>query len=165
MAIVLMVVSLFFGFYVVAGGSVILNEASNAVSYFEPTTAEISGSSLFAYYLFSWWSPSYGNPQQSMINAIYAAGLGFILQGIADLIGVTLGYQPIAGAQLVAFVAGAFVAIYYAYSFYQIGASAAGAAITAGAGASEVAAIVGAYGLLAAIITYINIYISVLGAL
>ncbi len=163
---VILVMGLLFGLYTAFGSSLVLNEVGLAGSYFEQSSATQSTSqSQFVYYLVAWWSPSHGNPNQSMINAIYAAGLGFILQGVADIIGAAIGYQPISGGQLVAFVAGALVAIYYTYSFYQIGASAASAAIADGASASQVAVLVGAYGVLGSIITYLSVYIAAIGAL
>lgn len=165
-AMVILVMGLLFGIYTVFGSAVALNEVGTAVSYFEasPVVQSVSHSQ-FVYYVSAWWSPSYGNPVQSMINAIYAAGLGFIIQGVADLIGAVLGYQPISGGQLVAFVAGALVAIFYAYSFGAIITEAGNAAIAAGATASEVLALTVAYGLVASIITYLSVYIAVVGAL
>ncbi|MHB1440799.1 MAG: hypothetical protein ACYCSO_08195 [Cuniculiplasma sp.] len=163
-AMVILVTTLFLGFYTAMGGSIVLNEVGIAASYFEPSPT-VHYTTQFVYYLTAWWSPSHGNPQQSMVNAIYAAGLGFILQGVGYLIGVTLGYQPIAGQQLVAFVAGLLVGIYYAWSIYTIAASAANDAIAAGASASQVAELVGAYGLVGSLVSYLAVYMGVIGAL
>lgn len=163
-AMVMLVTTLFFGFYTVMGGSIVLNEVGIAASYFEPSPA-VHYAPQFVYYLTAWWSPSQGNPQQSMLNAINAAGLGFIFQGVADLIGATLGYQPIAGQQLVAFTAALLVGIYYAWGIYTVAASAANAAIAAGATASQVAVLVGAYGLVGSLLTFLAAYMGMIYAL
>jgi hypothetical protein len=109
---VILVTAILFGIYAAYGGTIVFNEVGTAVSYFEPGPS-VEASSQYGYYLFSPWSPSHGNEVQSMINAMYATGMGWIITGIADLINAAVGHQALTGATAVSWVAGFIVGLYY----------------------------------------------------
>ncbi len=138
---VILVTTMFFGFYATLGGSIILNEVRTSVSYFESGQSQVSNEN-FAYYYFAWWSPSHGNLVQSFLNAINASGLGFIINSIGNLLGYALHTQPLPYTALIAFAAGLFFAIYKAYSAKAALTAATQAAADAGASGADVAAIV-----------------------
>ncbi len=132
---VLLVTMLFFGFYAAFGGSLMLNEVGTATSYFE-SGSSISSSSAYVYYYYAFWSPSHGNAIQSMINAMYATGMGWIITGIADLVNASVGHQALVGSTAVAWVAGFLVGLYTGASALVAASDAAaeaGVSITLGA--------------------------------
>ncbi|OWP56105.1 MAG: hypothetical protein B2I17_07600 [Thermoplasmatales archaeon B_DKE] len=106
------VVSLFFGLYAASGASQVLGEYGAAAAYIEHSSSNPIGSGMYLYYYLAWWSPSHGNAVQSMINAIYATGMGFIIDGIAYLVNSAVGHQALVGSQAVAWVAALIVALY-----------------------------------------------------
>ncbi len=162
---VILVTTMFFGFYAVFGGSMIMNEVGTAVSYFEPGHVQMQNEN-FAYYYFAWWSPSHGNLLQSFINAINAAGLGFIINSIGDLLGYALHTQPLTYTALIAFSAGLFFAIYKGYSAQAALTLATQEAADAGASGAEVAAIVADSSVLApTLAAFMEGYLAVIGGL
>lgn len=144
-AMVMLVATLFFRFYAAFGGSVVLNEIGTAVAHFEPAPVQHS-SSQYMYYLVAWWSPSHGDKLQSMINAIYAVGLGWIITYVADLVNAAVGHQALVGAQAVSFVAGLLVGVFYGAS---VGVAASEGAAESGVAITFSAAVLSALGIVA----------------
>lgn len=114
-AMVLFVTALIFGIYAAYGGSAVLNEVGMAVSYFEPVPVVHSGlnagRSAFIYYYFTPWSGSYNNALQSMINALYASGLGYVINLFGNFLGQEFGIY-FTTAQVVVFVAETLYSMY-----------------------------------------------------
>lgn len=129
-ATVLFVTAIFLGVYAAYGGSIVLNEVGTAASYFEPSPVAHSvlgaGQSAFAYYYFAWWSPSHDNAIQSMINALYACGLGYVFNLFGNFLGQEFGIY-LTTEQVVIFVAQTL------YGMYE-GATAVNAALAAAEG-------------------------------
>jgi hypothetical protein len=164
-AMVMLVIGLFFGFYAAFGGSFIASEYGLATTYFEHSNNVIVTHVDIAYYYFAWWSPSHGNAQQSVINAIYASGLGFIINGVMYLVGEVTGGQPLSGTAAINFVAGFIVALFFNWGAQQALVVAVNEAVDAGATAEEVAAIVASSSVLApAIAGFLAGYMAILGA-
>lgn len=106
-ATVLFVTTILFGIYAAYGGSVVLNEVGTAVSYFEPSPVHSSvniGQSNFVYYYFAPWGGSFHNALQSAINAIYATGIGYVINLFGNFMGQEFGIY-FTTAQIVIFVA------------------------------------------------------------
>ncbi|MCL5988056.1 MAG: hypothetical protein M1414_04020 [Candidatus Thermoplasmatota archaeon] len=109
-AYVVLTISLLFGFYAVMGVSVIASEYNIATSYFESNNMQMQNEN-FAYYYFAWWSPTHGNAINSMIDALYATGLGWLISWFANQVG-----HPGTGGSAVAFVAAILVGVYFGAS-------------------------------------------------
>ncbi len=124
-AIVLGVISLFFGAYTILPLGQIGNEFGMATQYFDKTGNTNAVTSDYAYFYFSPLSPSYRNQQKSMINAIYGVGLGFIISGIAALVNKAVGHQTLKGESAVAFVGGFLLGLYGGVSGFTAATEAA----------------------------------------
>ena len=92
-----------------------LDEVGTAVGYFEPGPAfnsdSSAGHSAFALYYYNPFSGSYHNGEKSMVNALYASGLGYVINLFGDFLGEEFGIY-VTTAQVVAFVAETFYSMY-----------------------------------------------------
>ena len=162
--IVLLIIGLLLSFYSVLGASVFLNEYGIATAYFESSTIDISQQN-FAYFYFAWWSSSHGNACQSMINAIYASGLSFIINGVLYLIGKVVGHQVLSGTSAINFVAGFLVALYFNMSSKAALVDAEEDAAAAGASAEDIVAMTASASVLGPTIAgFLLGYLGILGA-
>ncbi|WP_337860328.1 hypothetical protein [Ferroplasma sp.] len=118
------------------GGNMYLKIENNNIIYF---------SGLY----FAPWSSSHGNAIQSMINALYGTGFGFLIDIVASAVNAAVGHQVLSGEHAVAFLGAFLVGLYAGYSSIVALSDAAaetGIAITAtGALAAALSGIVAGY--------------------
>lgn len=155
---VAVVVAMFFGVYTQLPGTVVFNEYGLATSYFEHATGPVISAQNFAYYYFYPFSGSTGNVVQSAVNAIYASGIGYIFNGLADIL--TAAGMPVSGPALVILGATAMGAVLLGWGLAQT--AAAMTAYLAAAGIVGVTVEVSLAGLLTA---YVLPFAAVVGAL
>lgn len=114
-AIVLLIVSIFFGVYEAYAGTIAFNEIRALVSYFEQAPVvhldQNAGQSHFGYYYLFPWSGSYLNAKQSAINTLYMMGIGYVISLFGNFLGQEFGVY-LTASQVVAFIAGILYSAY-----------------------------------------------------